>query len=66
VLGGGSLFGGEGMIWGTAIGALLIAVLYNGTELLGISSYVQTILLGVVVVLAVSIDNLRRRERVAA
>lgn len=66
VIGGGSLFGGEGMIWGTMIGALLIAVLYNGTELLGISSYIQTILLGVVVVIAVGIDNLRRKERVAA
>lgn len=66
VIGGGSLFGGEGMIWGTVIGAMLISVLYNGTELLGISTYVQTILLGVVVVLAVSIDNLRRRVRVAA
>jgi ribose transport system permease protein len=66
VIGGGSLFGGEGTIWGSMIGALLIAVLYNGTELLGISSYIQTILLGVVVVIAVGIDNLRRRERVAA
>lgn len=66
VIGGGSLFGGEGIIWGTVIGALLISVLYNGTELLGISSYVQTILLGVVVVVAVAIDNLRRRVRVAA
>lgn len=66
VIGGGSLFGGEGMIWGSMIGALLIAVLYNGTELLGISSYIQTILLGVVVVIAVGIDNLRRKERVAA
>lgn len=66
VIGGGSLFGGEGTIWGTVIGTLLIAVLYNGTELLGISSYVQTILLGVVVVIAVSIDNFRRKVRVAA
>jgi ribose transport system permease protein len=48
------------------VGALLIVVLYNGTELLGLSSYLQTILLGVVVVFAVSIDNFRRRERVAA
>jgi len=66
VIGGGSLFGGEGTIWGTMVGALLIVVLYNGTELLGLSSYLQTILLGVVVVFAVSIDNFRRRERVAA
>ncbi|MGH7698608.1 MAG: ABC transporter permease, partial [Candidatus Dormibacteria bacterium] len=66
VIGGGSLFGGEGAIWGSMVGALLIAVLDNGTELLGISTYVQTILLGIVVVIAVAIDNLRRKERVAA
>lgn len=66
VIGGGSLAGGEGAIWGSMIGALLLAVLDNGTELVGISTYVQTILLGVVVILAVGIDNLRRRERVAA
>jgi len=66
VIGGGSLFGGEGMIWGSMIGALLISVLYNGTELLGISTYIQTILLGVVVVMAVSINNFRQKERVAA
>jgi ribose/xylose/arabinose/galactoside ABC-type transport system permease subunit len=66
VIGGASLAGGEGSIWGSMIGALLIAVLDNGTELLGISTYIQTILLGVVVVIAVGIDNLRRRERVTA
>jgi ribose/xylose/arabinose/galactoside ABC-type transport system permease subunit len=66
VIGGGSLFGGEGAIWGTMIGTLLIGVLYNGTELLGISTYVQTILLGLVVVIAVGIDNFRRKERIAA
>lgn len=66
IIGGGSLFGGEGSIWGTMSGALLIAVLNNGTELLGISTYVQTILLGIVVILAVTLDNLRRKERIAA
>lgn len=66
VIGGGSLFGGEGTIWGTMVGALLISVLYNGTELLGISTYVQTILLGLVIIGAVFINNLRRKERVAA
>ncbi|MGC8628511.1 MAG: ABC transporter permease [Acidimicrobiales bacterium] len=66
VIGGGSLFGGEGTIWGTMIGTLLIGVLYNGTELLGISTYVQTILLGLVIILAVCINNLRQKERVAA
>lgn len=66
VIGGGSLFGGEGMLWGSMVGVLLITVLYNGTELLGISTYLQTILLGGVVIMAVTLDNLRRRERTAA
>jgi ribose/xylose/arabinose/galactoside ABC-type transport system permease subunit len=66
VIGGASLAGGEGSIWGAMIGVLLIAVLDNGTELVGFSTNIQTILLGVVVVIAVGIDNLRRRERVAA
>jgi ribose transport system permease protein len=64
VIGGGSLYGGEGMVWGTIMGTLLIGVLYNGTELLNISSYIQTILLGGAVVLAVLIDNWRRKARV--
>lgn len=66
IIGGGSLFGGEGTIWGSMIGALLIGVLDNGTELVGLSTYVQTILLGVVVVIAVGLDNFRRAKRVAA
>jgi ribose/xylose/arabinose/galactoside ABC-type transport system permease subunit len=44
----------------------LIGVLYNGTELLNISSYIQTILLGGAVILAVLIDNWRRKARVTA
>lgn len=61
VIGGASLFGGEGTIWGAMLGALLLAVLNNGTDLLGISTYVQTVLLGVVVAVAVAVDNVRRR-----
>lgn len=66
IIGGGSLFGGEGTIWGAMIGALLIGVLDNGTELVGLSTYIQTILLGIVVVIAVGLDNFRRGKRVAA
>ena len=64
VIGGGSLFGGEGTMYGAMIGALLMAVLDNGTQLLGVSSYWQEVLLGVVVVLAVFIDHFRRRTNV--
>ncbi|AEJ42637.1 ribose ABC transporter permease [Alicyclobacillus acidocaldarius subsp. acidocaldarius Tc-4-1] len=61
VIGGASLFGGEGTVWGSMIGALLMAVLANGSQLVGISSYWQSVLLGIVVVLAVFIDGFRRR-----
>lgn len=64
VIGGGSLFGGEGTIWGSMIGALLMSVLSDGSQLLGVSSYWQSILLGLVVVIAVFIDRFRRRSAV--
>ncbi|MCL8207774.1 MAG: ABC transporter permease [Actinomycetia bacterium] len=64
VIGGGSLFGGEGTMWGSMIGALLMATLSNGTQLLGVSTYWQDVLLGLVVVLAVYVDNFRRRTTV--
>jgi ribose transport system permease protein len=64
VIGGGSLFGGEGTMWGAMIGALLVAVLNNGTQLLGVSTYWQQVILGGVIVLAVYIDRFRRRTGV--
>lgn len=64
VIGGGSLFGGEGTMWGSMVGALLMATLSNGTQLLGVSTYWQDVLLGLVVVLAVYVDNFRRRTTV--
>lgn len=64
VIGGGSLFGGEGTILGSMIGALLMATLSNGTQLLGVSTYWQEVLLGLVVLLAVYVDNFRRRKSV--
>lgn len=63
VIGGGSLFGGVGTILGSILGALLMTILKNGTQLAGISSYVEQVILGVVVIGAVYIDNLRRRLR---
>lgn len=61
VIGGGSLFGGVGTILGSILGALLMTILKNGTQLAGISSYVEQVILGIVVVGAVYVDNLRRR-----
>ncbi|WP_414041012.1 ABC transporter permease [Acidithiobacillus sp. M4-SHS-6] len=63
VIGGGSLFGGIGTILGSILGVLLMMILKNGTELAGISPYVEEVMLGLVVIGAVYIDHLRRRQR---
>jgi ribose/xylose/arabinose/galactoside ABC-type transport system permease subunit len=61
VVGGTSLMGGRGTIVGTFFGALLIGVLNNVMNLIGIQSYTQQIVLGVVIVAAVIVDELRKR-----
>ncbi|MBV8602534.1 MAG: ABC transporter permease [Candidatus Eremiobacteraeota bacterium] len=61
VVGGTSLMGGRGTVVGTFFGALLIGVLNNVMNLIGIESYTQQIVLGVVIVTAVIIDELRKR-----
>lgn len=61
VIGGASLMGGEGTIFGAIIGAAIMAVLRNAFVLLHIPSYAQTITIGVVIILAVAVDRLRRR-----
>lgn len=62
VIGGTSLFGGEGTVFGTLIGALIMAVIRNGLNLLHISSFYQQVTIGAVIILAVLIDQLRRRR----
>ena len=61
VVGGTSLAGGEGSMIGTLIGALVIAVIQNGMNLVGIESYTQRVVLGGVILMAVLLDRLRRR-----
>lgn len=61
VVGGTSLMGGRGSVVGTFFGALLIGVLYNAMNLLGVDSYLQKVLLGLVILLAVVLDELRKR-----
>lgn len=60
VVGGTSLSGGSGRIFGTLIGAFIIAVIQNGMNLLGLDSYKQMIVLGGVIVIAVLLDQTRR------
>ncbi|MBI5563481.1 MAG: ABC transporter permease [Chloroflexi bacterium] len=63
VLGGTSLFGGRGNIMGTFIGALTVGVFRNGLQLMGLPSIAQVLITGVLVILAVSIDQLSRRGK---
>jgi ribose/xylose/arabinose/galactoside ABC-type transport system permease subunit len=65
VIGGTSLFGGQGGMIGTLIGAMLIGVLNNGLVILNVSPYYQPIVIGAIIVLSVYIDQLaKRRARV--
>ena len=63
VIGGASLAGGEGTIIGSIIGAAIMAVLRNAFVLLQFPIYMQTISIGLVIILAVAIDQIRRRSR---
>jgi fructose transport system permease protein len=58
VLGGTSLFGGRGNVFGTLIGALIVGIFRNGLVLMGVSSVYQILITGILVILAVSIDQL--------
>lgn len=59
VIGGGSLLGGEGSIGGSMVGALIMALLRNGCQQMGWPNYIQEIIIGLIIVLAVALDRLR-------
>ena len=61
VLGGTSLFGGRGIILGTLVGALIVGVFRNGLTLMGVSSVYQLLVTGILVILAVTTDQLSRK-----
>ncbi|MEE9573810.1 MAG: ribose ABC transporter permease [Candidatus Neomarinimicrobiota bacterium] len=64
VIGGTSLVGGEGRVFGTLIGALIMGVLRNGLNLLGVSSFLQQTIIGSVIIIAVLVDmTLKRRKK---
>ncbi len=62
VIGGGSLNGGVGTILGSMIGAMIMAVLRNGSQQMGWQNYVQEIIIGAIIVVAVAIDGWRNRR----
>jgi ribose transport system permease protein len=66
IIGGASFLGGKGNVWGTLIGAIMIAVIRNGCDLMGVSSDLQQIVIGAVIVLAVFVDVLRSKAEAKA
>ena len=62
VIGGTSLFGGEGNIIGTLIGALLVTTIRNGLNILGVYAFWQYVVNGLIIISAVAVDQLRRRR----
>jgi ribose transport system permease protein len=65
VIGGGSLRGGEGGVVGTLIGAFIMGLLSNGSDLLGTNPYWQQVIIGAVIILAVWLDEVRKRRGVS-
>ncbi|GAI80990.1 unnamed protein product, partial [marine sediment metagenome] len=62
VIGGGSLAGGEGSILGTMVGALIMTVIDSGCFQMGLPNWVQEIITGVIIIVAVALDRLRHRS----
>src|SRR5205807_2083993 len=63
VIGGTSLTGGEGSLGGTIVGALIMGVLRNGLNLLGVSSFLQQLVIGAVIIAAVLVDLMLKEKR---
>jgi ribose transport system permease protein len=59
VIGGGSLHGGEGSVFGSVVGALIMAFLRNGCQQMGWPNYIQEIIIGAIIVIAVALDRWR-------
>jgi len=63
VIGGTSLFGGRGTVWGTLLGALIVGVFRNGLSLAGVDVLYQTLAVGILVIVAVALDQSIRKAR---
>lgn len=66
IIGGASFLGGKGNVWGTLIGAMMITVIRNGCNLLGVSSDLQQIIIGAIIIAAVCVDVVRNRMEARA
>ena len=62
IIGGTSLFGGRGTIYGTVLGAILLAMMTNALVIAGVDHFWQLVIMGIIVLLAVAINNLRERR----
>ena len=62
VIGGFSLAGGKGKLWGAIIGILIIGVINNGMDIMGINSYYQNIVMGAIIILAIQIDLISHKD----
>ncbi|WP_212505802.1 ABC transporter permease [Anaerotalea alkaliphila] len=62
VIGGARLTGGFGNVWGTLLGAIIMGVIRNGLNLLNVSSYLQQLIIGVIIIAAVLFDSLKGRK----
>jgi len=62
VIGGGSLNGGEGSVLGSMIGVFIMAFLRNGCTMMGWPNYIQEIIIGVIIIVAVALDQIRHRR----
>ncbi|WP_216903654.1 ABC transporter permease [Nocardia alni] len=63
VLGGTSLFGGRGSVIGTLLGALIVGIIRNGLQLMGVEAIYQTLITGILVIAAVAVDQFNRRRQ---
>ena len=62
IIGGTSLFGGRGTIYGTVLGAILLSMMTNALVIAGVDNFWQLVIMGIIVLLAVAINNLRERR----
>jgi ribose transport system permease protein len=66
IIGGASLFGGRGTVFGTAVGVMIPAVLNNGLVIINVQPFWQTVAIGAILIVAVAVDDIKRRQQLRA